>query len=302
MKDRCRITLVQFTLKDDVDAVVDAMPMFFEQASAFGSDLIVFPEYCLGHRVTLDDPRVRRFFELAKQHHMYAIGGLIEQMGERWATTALVIDREGNLLGRYLKTHPAAGVGKWCWPPIEGHDAEARGLLGDRFKVWPLDFGTIGVLQCYDGLFPEAWGCTSFMGAEIILWINGRSSDVDDPICIAMAQSYGVVVGGNVTDGCNTGFAQPRYGTHVIADGEPDPARLFPRIAEKGDACVSAEIDLRELRECRKHHRQMHQRRPELYSLLTQDAKVWQDYPDIPWTHPECEQFVNRSQLGLGSA
>ena len=41
----------------------------------------------------------------------------------------------------------------------------------------------------------------------------------------------------------------------------------------------------------------MHQRRPEMYGLLTQDVKMWQDYPEIPWDYPECEDLVNKAQL-----
>ncbi len=80
-------------------------------------------------------------------------------------------------------------------------------------------------------------------------------------------------------------------------EGTPDPARLFPRIKERGDACVHATIDLAKLRWHRKHLRTMHQRRPEMYGLLTQDVKMWQNYPDIPWDYSECAELVNRSQL-----
>ena len=41
----------------------------------------------------------------------------------------------------------------------------------------------------------------------------------------------------------------------------------------------------------------MHQRRPELYGRLTEDVKIWQDYPNIPWDYPECEGLVNQAQL-----
>jgi hypothetical protein len=34
-----------------------------------------------------------------------------------------------------------------------------------------------------------------------------------------------------------------------------------------------------------------------MYGLLTQDVKMWQDYPDIPWDYPECEELVNKAQL-----
>ena len=56
-------------------------------------------------------------------------------------------------------------------------------------------------------------------------------------------------------------------------------------------------IDLRQLRWRRKHLRTMHQRRPELYGRLTEDVKIWQDYPEIPWDYPECEGLVNKAQL-----
>jgi predicted amidohydrolase len=253
----------------------------------------VFPEYVLGHRITVDHPRVKAFLALARQHSMYAIAGLVESHGERWSTTALVVDRSGNLLGRYFKCHPASGPPPHFWPPRPGHDAEARGILGNQFKVFHLDFGRIGILQCYDGYFPEAWGCTSFNGAEIILWINGRGGMIEDGYCRFAADAYGCVVGATITDGKNTGFA----GRFVRAAGVREESRLFPRIKEPGDACVHAAVDMTGLRRHRKHLRTMHQRRPELYGRLTEEIKIWQDYPDIPWDFPECEALTNKAQL-----
>ncbi len=126
LKDVAKITLVQLTTRGkSPDSMIERMPAFFEQASANGSDLIVFPEYVLGHQITIEHPRVQKFFELARQHKMYAIAGLVEKCDDRWATTALVVDRAGNLLGRYYKCHPASGPPPHFWPPIDGNDAEA---------------------------------------------------------------------------------------------------------------------------------------------------------------------------------
>lgn len=293
-KAEAKITLVQLTSRDGPDAAVGRMPGYFEQAARHGSDLIVFPEYVLGRRITVEHPRVRRFLDLTRDHGMYSIAGLVETSGSRWSTTALVVDRGGRILGRYLKTHPASGPAPHWWPPIPGHDHEARGILGSEFKVFRLDFGAIGVLQCYDGYFPEAWGCTSWAGAEIILWINGRAGMVEDSHCRMAAEAYGCVVGANISDGKNTGFAGPGC---VRGEGTPEEARLFPRLSEPGDGCVHATIDLGQLRWRRKHLRTMHQRRPELYGRLTRDVRMWQDYPEIPWDHPECADLVNRAQL-----
>jgi predicted amidohydrolase len=136
------------------------------------------------------------------------------------------------------------------------------------------------------------------MGAEIILWINGRGGGIEDSHCIMAAQCYGCVVGANITQGVNTGFAGPGCVTPAgdYKDAREE-ARLYPRIKHKGDACVTASIDLAELRWKRKHLRTMHQRRPELYGLLTRDVKMWQNYPEIPWDCPECAEFVNKAQL-----
>ena len=296
MKKQAKITLVQLTNNDDYDSVVPRMVPFFEQAASYGSDLIAFPEYALGNRVPIDDPNVTKFFDLAREYGIYAVVGLIESHGQRWATTALMVDRQGNLLGRYLKTHPASGPAPHYWPPVPGHDAEARGILGNQFKVFHLDFAQVGILQCYDGWFPEAWACTSYAGAEIILWINGRGGAIEDFYCKAAANAHGVVVAANVSNGYNTGFADP-WGMCLDAEGEREETRLFPRLPDPGDACVHATIDLQKLRWHRKHLRQMHQRRPDLYGLLTQDVKLWQDYPDVPWDDEDYFDYVNRAQL-----
>ncbi len=296
MKNDARVTLVQLTDTGDPESVLRRMPAFFERAADFGSDLIVFPEYVLGNRIPISHDNVRRFAALAGEHRMYAIAGLVETHNERWSTTALVVDRNGNLLGRYYKTHPASGPAPHWWPPLPECDGEARGILGHQFKVFHLDFGPIGILQCYDGYFPEAWGCTSYAGAELILWINGREGTVEDFHCLSAASAYGCVVGANITNGRNTGFAGP-FGQFVLADGEREEMRLFPRIKERGDGCVHATIDLAKLRHHRKHLRTMHQRRPDLYGALVHDVRMWQDYPDIPWDYPECAVLVNKSQL-----
>jgi predicted amidohydrolase len=290
------LTLVQLTEPDAGASTLARMPAFFEQAAAAGSDLIAFPEYCLGRRIPLTHERVLAFRELARQHGIYAIAGLIEQRGARWRTTAVLVGRDGELIGTYVKAHPAAGLPPHCWPPVPGHDDEARGELGDGFEVFALDVARVGILQCYDGYFPEAWACTAYAGAEIIVWINGRPSPVQDAYCIAPAHAHGVVVAATVSDGCNTGFAAPRCAC-ISAPGEPEEMRLFPRLPDAGDGCVHATIDLDELRRHRKHLRTLHQRRPDLYGACTRAATAWQDYPDIPWEHPACPDFVNRAQL-----
>lgn len=296
MKDSCKITMVQMSAAGEAP-VLDRMRPFFEQAAHYGSDLIVFPEYVLGHMLTLEDDIVQQFMRMTHHHGLYAIAGMVEKHNERFSTSAIVIDRMGHFIGRYFKSHPASGPAPHFWPPIEGAGDEARGILGCEFKVFHLDFGRIGILQCYDGYFPEAWACTSYMGAEVILWINGRQGMVEDFYTMSAAHAHGCVVGANISDGFNTGFAGPGHNVHIAAEGEREEMRMFPRLKRLGPGCVHATIDLKGLRHHRKHLRTMHQRRPEMYGLLTRDVTMWQHYPEIPWDMPECAQYVNKAQL-----
>jgi len=164
------------------------------------------------------------------------------------------------------------------------------------FSVFSYRGAQFGMMICFDWFFPEAARTLALLGAEVILWINGRGDGIEDFYCMSAAHAYGCVVGANVSNGYNTGFAEPRPGC-ITAEGEPEEARLFPRIPTRGDACVSATINLKGLRWWRKHLRQMHQRRPEMYGLLTQPITMWQDYPDVAWDSPDCEKLVNKAQL-----
>ena len=296
MKSQAKITLIQLTDNGNADTALERMPAFFERAAEHGSDLVVFPEYILGRKIPVTHSRVQKFCALARRHRVYAVAGLVEARDNAWSTTALLVDRTGAIIGDYRKIHPAGGTEPHYWPPLQKND-ETLGVLGSEFKGFCLDFGTVGILQCYDGYFPEAWGCAAFTGAEILLWINGRRSMVEDAYCISAAHAYGCVVGANVSNGWNTGFAEPRVRC-IAADGSREEMRLFPRIPHKGDACVHAAIDLAMLRHHRKHLRTMHQRRPELYGALTQPWKMWQSYPEIPWDYPECLEWVNKKGRG----
>lgn len=61
---------------------------------------------------------------------------------------------------------------------------------------------------------------------------------LEDGYCTFAAQTYGCVVGANITNGCNTGFASPA-GNYLTAEGTLEEARL----PKPGDGYVHATID-----------------------------------------------------------
>ena len=93
----------------------------------------------------------------ARQYGLYVIGALRERDGEAIHNTAVVIGRDGEIVGKYRKTHLAPGE----WDEVQA---------GDEYPVFTTDFGRIGVLICMDIHYPEIWRILALQGAEIIFW------------------------------------------------------------------------------------------------------------------------------------
>ncbi len=76
--------------------------------------------------------------------------------------SAWIIDADGEMLGIYRKMHI---------PQDPGFEEKFYFTPGDTgFKSWKTQFGTIGVLICWDQWYPEAARLTALQGAEIIFY------------------------------------------------------------------------------------------------------------------------------------
>jgi predicted amidohydrolase len=93
---------------------------------------------------------------LAKKHNMYIVAGIYEKEQEVVYNTAILLDREGNLAGKYRKV---------CLPREE---IEGGITPGNSFPVFDTDFGRIGMMICWDVAFPEPARMLSLAGAEVI--------------------------------------------------------------------------------------------------------------------------------------
>jgi N-carbamoylputrescine amidase len=100
---------------------------------------------------------------LAKQLGVVIIAPLFEKRAEGvYHNSAAVIDADGSYLGKYRKMHipdDPSFYEKFYFTP---------GDLG--FKSWKTQFGTIGVLICWDQWYPEAARLTALAGAEILFY------------------------------------------------------------------------------------------------------------------------------------
>jgi predicted amidohydrolase len=144
---------------------------YLDEAAAKGADLVCFPEmFFCGYSPSMtgsdylamaEEPEGETFRFLsayARRHRMYVVAPIAAVCSAPGViyNCALVIDRQGALMGTYCKTHLWAG--------------EARTMrAGSEYPVFHMDFGTVGVMICYDGGFPEVSRILALNGAELIL-------------------------------------------------------------------------------------------------------------------------------------
>ena len=103
-------------------------------------------------------PSTEYFGQLAKQHNLYIVAGLVERNGYLVHNTAALLGPDGSLIGKYRKA---------CLPRSEIDGGVAP---GSEYPVFDTRFGKLGLMVCYDGFFPEVARELTNCGAEVIAW------------------------------------------------------------------------------------------------------------------------------------
>jgi len=94
---------------------------------------------------------------VAAKHNLYIVAGLLEKEGDVVYNTAVLIDRQGKLAGKYRKVS------------LPREEIDGGITPGNSFPVFDTDFGKIGMMICWDVTFPEAAKTLALNGADIIL-------------------------------------------------------------------------------------------------------------------------------------
>ena len=150
---------------------------FMKKHSDKKLDLVVFPEFFstgVNGKAFDEVPEdenggetLARVKELAKKYNTNIVAGsVIERVGDKSYNTCFVIDRNGEVVGKYRKIHLYNYMGG-----TEGEHVEA----GSEIVVLDLDFARVGIALCFDLRYPVQFKEMAKQGAEIfvvpVAWI-----------------------------------------------------------------------------------------------------------------------------------
>jgi hypothetical protein len=119
--------------------------------------------------------------------------------GRRW-NSAVLVGRDGAVVGTYHKAFPVFGcpdAGGDC-DFFAGEQGISPGWAG--VGVFPLDFGRISMLTCFDINFPELWHEAYALGSELVVWPSAMNSS-SDPSAPSYARLHQYYVAGVGTPG-----------------------------------------------------------------------------------------------------
>jgi predicted amidohydrolase len=157
-------------------------------------DLAVLPETFLtrpGNSLAQQAVRIEevqpRIAACARKHGCYLIVPLLLREADpplRYSNAAVLVDREGSVVGIYRKVHPVAP---------QGSDLLENGTTpGREFPVFECDFGRVGIQICFDLLYADGWQALAKQGAEIVA-LPSASPETVHPSLYALQHRYYIV-------------------------------------------------------------------------------------------------------------
>jgi predicted amidohydrolase len=165
------------SIQDNIDFYA---PMC-ESAAQKGVDLIVLPEIALQYglpgsmldfAVAAPGPETEVFAEIARRFHTRILLGMVEQDGDAAYNSAVLINPDGEIDGKYRKVHFAVG-----------NEVDSGLLPGDSFPVFDTEVGRLGCNICMDTSAAESSRLVGLGGADFLLMpIMGdfRAHDPED--------------------------------------------------------------------------------------------------------------------------
>ncbi|HAR96846.1 MAG TPA: acyltransferase [Deltaproteobacteria bacterium] len=230
-------------------------------------DLLVLPElFATGYQFTskaealnLSEPvpegeTTQAMVRLSREQNIHIVAGLAEQDGERLYNSAVITGPNG-FIGVYRKTHLFFEEKLWFEPGDSG------------FRVFDTSVGRIGIMICFDWVFPESMRTLTLMGAEIIC----HPANLVLPWCPSampirsLENRVFAVTANRIGSECRTADQCLTFiGTSQIT--APDGS-ILARAPEQEEALITVDVDLAMAANKRlnPYNHLLEDRRPEFY-------------------------------------
>ncbi len=174
---------------DERAAVVRRLMALLREAHTRGARFVVFPELALTTFFPrwwmTDQAEIDRFFErempnaatrplfdLASELGVGFYLGYAELAAERGAVkrynTAILVDGNGRIIGRYRKIHLPGHSDHLPEAPFQHLEKRYFDVGNDGFRVWRFCDAIVGMCICNDRRWPETWRVLGLQGAEIV--------------------------------------------------------------------------------------------------------------------------------------
>ena len=271
-----KAAITQTTWTGDKASMLDKHEQFAREAASAGAQVICFQELFYGpyfgitedakyydYAEPADGPIVQRFAALAAELAMVMILPIYEEEQPGvYYNTAVVVDADGSVLGKYRKHH-IPNLDKF-WEKFYFRP----GNLG--YPVFNTSVGKIGVYICYDRHFPEGARALGLNGAEIVLIPSATSRGLSEYLWKLEQPAHAAANGYFIAAINRVGTEAPWnigefYGSSYFANPR---GQIFAQASRDKDEVLTADLDLDQIAEVRRTWQFFRDRRPDMYGPL----------------------------------
>ncbi len=191
-----RAAIVQHACSSDRADNLARSTAAIREAAAAGAQLVLLQElhtslyFCQHESTALFDlaesipgPSTDYFGALAKELGVVIVASLFEKRAAGlYHNTAVVLERDGRLIGKYRKMHIPDDPGYYEKFYFTPGDAATSGAPPAGFVPIETSVGKLGVLVCWDQWYPEAARLMALAGAELLLYPTAIGANPADPV------------------------------------------------------------------------------------------------------------------------
>ena len=286
---KIKVAATQMSCTWEIESNIDKATNLIKKAANKGANIILLqelfqtPYFCIQYDEDIfklaqnyeNNKILNQMAELAKKLKVVLPISFFEKDNNAYFNSIAVINSDGNILGKYRKSHIPDGAGyleKYYFNP---------GNTG--FKVWDTNFGKIGIGICWDQWFPEAARIMALKGAEVLFYPTAIGDEIMSEYDSsgawqrvmqghAAANIMPVVASNRIGSESVKGQVNGFYGKSFICDRS---GKIVSEASKNKEEIILADIDTEDDHLFRRNWGLFRDRRIDLYKeILTLEGKI----------------------------